>query len=125
MSSTDELIKIGKYNTKFNDILEVEFPELEIYVSKGLKAHIEKRKHYKALKYFDKIKEILESPDYIGINPNENVKSFEVIKIYKDNVMIGIKHDEENNYFYISTMIDIQQGKINRRLYSGRLKSFK
>lgn len=124
MSGTDDLIKIGKYNIKFNDILKTDLPELEIYVSKGLKTHIKKRKHYKALGYFDKISEILKSPDYIGINANEEGKSFEVIKIYKDNVMVCIKYDEENNYFYVSTMIDIHQSKINRRLYSGRLKSF-
>lgn len=37
---------------------------------------------------------------------------------------MGIKLDEENGYLYVSTMHDIQEGKINRRLYSGRIKEF-
>lgn len=31
---------------------------------------------------------------------------------------------KEKNYLYVSTMMDIHQSKIDRRLHSGRLKSF-
>lgn len=124
MSDTDELVIVGKYNTKFNNILGINLPELEIYRSNGLKTHMIKRKHFKALKYINNISEIINSPDYVGINPNEEGKSLELIKVYKDNVMIGIKYDERKNYLYVSTMMDIHQSKIDRRLHSGRLKSF-
>ncbi|MCM1326719.1 MAG: hypothetical protein NC243_09405 [Lachnoclostridium sp.] len=67
----------------------------------------------------------MKNPDYIGINPNENgVKSVELIKRYRDNVMIGIKLDSDNGYLYVSTMHDIQEKKIERRLFSGRIKEF-
>lgn len=36
--------------------------------------------------------------------------------------MIGIKLDTDNEYLYISTMHDVQESKIQRRLFSGRLK---
>ena len=124
MSETEELVKVGKYNADFNKILGIDIPELEIYRSDGLKTHMKKRQHFKALKYIDNLSEIINSPDYIGVNPNEKGKSLELIKLYKDNVMIGIKYDEEKNYLYVSTMIDIQQNKIERRLHSGRIKSF-
>ncbi len=124
MSETEELVKVGKYNVDFNKILGIDIPELEIYRSDGLETHMKKRQHYKALKYIDNLSEIINSPDYIGVNPNEKGKSLELIKLYKDNVMIGIKYDEEKNYLYVSTMIDIQQNKIERRLHSGRIKSF-
>ena len=39
--------------------------------------------------------------------------------------MIGIKLDKDNDYLYVSTMHDIQESKIQRRLYSGRIKEFK
>lgn len=39
-----------------------------------------------------------------------------------DNVMIGIKLDTDGEYLYISTMHDVQESKIQRRLFSGRLK---
>lgn len=121
----DEMIKVGKYNTDFNDILGLNLSELDIYRSKGLPTHMIKSRHYKALKYIDFIPDIIKSPDYIGVNPNEDSnKSIELIKKYKDNILIGIKLDEENGYFYVSTMHDVQEGKITRRLHSGRIKEF-
>lgn len=121
----DNILKVGKYNTKFNDILGLDIAELDIYRSKGLPTHMVKSKHFKALKYIDYIPDIIEAPDYVGINPNENgTESVELIKRYRDNILVGIKLDEENGYLYVSTMHDIQEGKISRRLYSGRIKEF-
>ena len=122
MNHTKDLLYVGTYNLQFNKILGIELDDKNIYRSKGLPAHMLKRKHFKCLKYIDYIPDILENPDYIGINPNESGKSIEVIKCYKDNVMIGIKLDTDGEYFYVSTMHDIQESKINRRLHSGRIK---
>jgi hypothetical protein len=81
-----------------------------------------KRKHFKCLKYLDKINEILDNPDFIGVNPNEE-NSIELIKKFNDNVLKGIKFDTDKNYLYISTMHNVQESKIERRLH-GRLKLF-
>lgn len=124
MEEKIELLKVGKYNPKFNDILNIEMKELDIYRSKGLPAHMLKRKHYKCLKYIDYIPDIIEKPDYIGINPNEQGMSIELVKRYRDNVMIGIKLDTDGEYLYVSTVHNIQESKIPRRLHSGRLKEF-
>lgn len=64
----------------------------------------------------------MSTPDYAGINPNETGISLELIKRYADNVMIGIKLDVEGNYLYVSTMHEVQDSKISRRLHSGRIK---
>ena len=122
MNEKDELVKVGEYCDAFNDILGVKIDNLDIYRSKGLPAHIVKRKHYKCLKYIDYIPNIISEPDYIGVNPNEEGVSIELVKQYADNVMIGIKLDTDGEYLYVSTMHDIQSGKIERRLHSGRLK---
>lgn len=122
MEHKDELLRVGKYNTILNDILNINIGELEIYRSKGLPTHMVKRKHYNCLKYIDYIPEILSDPDYAGINPNEKGMSLELVKRYSDNVLIGIKLDTDGEYLYISTMHDIQEAKIQRRLFSGRLK---
>lgn len=125
MEHTDGLIKVGKYNTEFNEILNTDIEELEIYRSKGLPAHLLKRKHYDCLKYIDYIPDIIENPDYIGINPNESGKSIEIIKRYKENVLLGIKLDFDGKYLYVSTVHDIQENKIARRLHSGRIKEIR
>ena len=122
MNEKEELLKVGRYNSKFNEILGIDIKDLEIYRSKGLPSHIVK--HYKCLKYIDYIPDIISAPDYIGINPNEQGTSIELIKRYADNVMIGIKLDTDEEYLYVSTMHDVQESKISRRLYSGRIKKF-
>lgn len=124
METNEELLRVGKYNSKFNEILGIQVKELEIYRSKGLPAHMIKRKHFKCLKYIDYIPEIIREPDYVGINPNEQGTSIELIKRYADNVLIGIKLDADGEYLYVSTMHDVQESKIERRLHGGRLKRF-
>lgn len=124
MGDKEDLLKVGEYNPKFNEILGINIDNLVIYRSKGLPSHILKRKHYKCLKYIDYIPDIISEPDYIGINPNEQGKSIELIKIYAENIMIGIKLDTSGEYMYVSTMIDVHDSKIERRLHSGRIKRF-
>lgn len=124
MNEKEELLKVGKYNSKFNDILGIDIENMDIYRSKGLPSHMVKRKHYKCLKYIDYIPDIVSEPDYIGVNPNEEGTSIELIKRYADNVMIGIKLDTDGEYLYVSTMHDVQESKISRRLHSGRIKEF-
>ncbi|MCD7906028.1 MAG: hypothetical protein LUG24_10875 [Clostridiales bacterium] len=122
---SDKGIKVGKYNLDFNDILGLDIEELDIYRPKGLYAHMKKRNHDRCLKYIDKIPEIVENPDYIGVNPNEKGgESLELIKKYKGNVLVGIKLDKNNNHLYVSTMYAVQDSKIERRLFSGRIKRF-
>ena len=65
-------LKVGKYNPIFNTILGINIEIKDIYRSKGLPAHMLKSKHAKCLKYIDHRPDIINSPDYIGINLNEN-----------------------------------------------------
>lgn len=124
MQEKNGLLKVGKYNQHFNELLGINMENLEIYRSKGLPAHMIKRKHFNCLKYIDYIPDIILNPNYIGVNPNAQGNSIELIKRYSDNVMIGIKLDIDGKYLYVSTMHDIQESKISRRLHSGRIKVF-
>lgn len=120
-----KMLKVGKYCKEFNEILDLNLSEFEIYRSKGLPAHMLKSRHAKCLKYIDYIPQIISEPDYIGINPNETeVESIELIKRYRDNVLLAIKLDKSNSYFYIASMYDVPEAKIQRRLHSGRIKEF-
>lgn len=120
----DKLIKLCKFNQNFNKYTEFQFPECDIYRSKGLPAHLLAKKHYSALKIIDNLPEIISSPDYIGTNPNEKDGSIELVKKYNDSILIGLKLDTKNNYVYVSTMFEIQESKLERRINSGRLKKF-
>lgn len=92
-----------------------------IYKSDGLIKHIEKR-HPDCIEYLDLLPQIIENPDFIGINPNEDVKSFELVKVINKNIQIGIKLDTKNNYLYVATLHTITDSRLKHRIKSGRLK---
>ena len=116
----DTCFNVGAYGGQYNTLLGINLPKLNIMQSEGLEKHIIKR-HPSCLEYINKVSEIISSPDYVGVNPKES-SSFELIKQYDDNILIGIKLDIKNNYYYVTTLHDINQSKINNRLFSGRLK---
>ncbi len=79
---------------------------------KGVRKHLIKRRHKNMLKYYDRLDDILSQPDYVGINPNEKGTSFETITILKDNILIGVKYDGENDYFYVASMYEVANSEI-------------
>ena len=40
MEENEEIIRVGKYTPKFNEILEIDIKDFDIYRSKGLPAYI-------------------------------------------------------------------------------------
>lgn len=117
----NKLVLVGEYHKTFNNYLPYVIGNIPIYQSTGLAKHILKR-HPDCLKYVDMIPSIISSPDYIGINPNELGKSFELIKVLQHNIQIGIKLDAADNYFYVATLHTITEAKLRHGLSNGRLK---
>lgn len=118
----DNLSRIGKFKQDYNKNLNTNMPCLDIMQSSGLIKHIQKR-HPNQVQYLSNINDILNNPDYIGMNPNQP-DSIELIKVYADNILIAIKLDSSNGYYYIASLYDITQSKINSGLKSGRFKIF-
>lgn len=65
MSKNEERLKVGRYNSAFNEILGVSLEELDIYQSQGLKTHMIKRKHFTCLRYINDIPEIIMNPEIL------------------------------------------------------------
>lgn len=110
---------VGKVNRNIAKF----FPDLRgelIYQSYGLLKHIQKR-HPECTKYVNKIPEIIQFADYIGINPNEKGISFELVKTYENNIQLGIKLDIKENYLYVATLHTITEAKLTQRVCNGRL----
>lgn len=118
----DKLIEVGELSKELNDIINSNLPLQKIYRSKGLPAHLIKQKHFYCLKHIDDIPDIISNPDYIGVNPNESGDTIELIKRFNKNILVGIKLHIDENYLYVSTMHDVQESKITRRLHSGRIR---
>lgn len=115
---SDKLIFISTLRKELLIFLGIKNDEIKVFRSKGLLSHLLKRKHYNAAKYLDYIPEILESPDYAGTNDGQ----IELIKCFKDNVFLSIKLDSAKNLYYVATLFDVSQSKIEAYCKSGRLK---
>lgn len=116
------LHKVGTYQQKYNSLLNISLPILDIFRDDGLTKHI-KQRHANCLQYLSNIPMILNNPDYIGMNPKEP-NSIELIKTFGDNIQIAIKLDSNNGYYYIATIHEVSNVKIQKRIQSGRLKKF-
>jgi hypothetical protein len=119
----DRIIEIGKYLKEFDTYLPYPIKHATIYRSTGLEKHILKR-HPECLRYINLIPEILASPDYIGVNPNESVTSFELVKVLSENIQVGIKLDARKDYLYVATLHTITTAKLKHGIDNGRLKKF-
>ena len=115
---SDKLIRIAAFNTELNNLLGTDFESFDIFRSKGLLAHLINRKHFTAAKYFDYLREIIESPDYAGYYDG----NIELVKVFKDNIFISIKLDRKKHQYYVATMFDVKRGKVESYVKSGRLK---
>lgn len=76
------------------------------------------------MKYIPDITDILNAPDYIGQNKNVKTESFEVIKVLADNVLVAVKLDKKNNYFFVASVYNVTDSKLNHMKRNGRIKSF-
>lgn len=108
---------------------EVGFPCYGVvYASPGVLNHIRKR-HSKQLTKKVKenllatIEKIIDNPDFVGIR-FDKVPTIELIKKVDATLLLGLQVDEENNYIYVSTLYPITEGKINQRLFSGKLLEY-
>ncbi|MBF0713557.1 hypothetical protein HZY83_02500 [Gemella sp. GH3] len=95
-----------------------------IIMSDGFIKHLEKRNHQNMYKYLDNVSDIIKNPDYIGVNPREKSASLEYVKLYEDNVLLGIKIDIKKDYFYIAIMHEISNLKLSQRIKNKRLIKF-
>ena len=73
--------QIGSFSEHVIEKLELDIPAgTPIYIADSNIEHIKNRHPYEYDKYFNDIETIIESPDYVGINPKD--KSIAFVKEY-------------------------------------------
>lgn len=122
--------RVGYFREKMAENLGVKFTGT-IYAPPGVIKHIKKR-HGKHLSkkvvtnLIECMREIIEDPDYIGVYKlTENGIHVELIKKMDTNILMGIDINNNKDYIYVSTMYPISDGKIDNKLYSGKLIKWK
>lgn len=113
----DKLIFVATLKQKNLKPLWIEKGDIKVYRSKGLLAHLLKRKHFTAAKYIDYLPDIVKSPDFAGISEGQ----IELVKCFKDNIFISIKLDSKKRTYYVATLYDVSYAKIDSYCRSGRL----
>lgn len=114
---------LGTVPLAIKELLGVETGAEEIrYSRENLIRHMEKRGHFDVLSHVDDLRDILTSPDFIGVNPREKGVSLEYVKRYDNNVLVAIKLHQSGEFFYVPTMYALQEYKLQTRIRSGRLK---
>ena len=121
--------KIGQINTSLAERLGFSF-DGSVYASPGVINHIRKRhgrqltKHVKG-NLLETMEFIIQEPDYIGLDKRRGkAGALEFIKKVDNTLLLGLEVDLEKKYIYVSTMYPITKGKINSRIFSGRLIKF-
>lgn len=82
---------VGRVSAKIKNLLGITEKTDRVIKSIGFEKHLKKSNHHNMFVHLDKISEILESPDYVGVNPREKDISLEYVKIYDDNLLMGVK----------------------------------
>lgn len=118
----ENMVPVGKYIQRFNELTNQTLPCGDIYQSSGLPTHIKKR-HPDQLGNIALIPQVIASPDYIGKNPNEP-DSIELVKQFDNHVMVCVKLDVQQNYLYVATVFDLKPIKLEKRIRTGRLKRY-
>ena len=106
---------------KIKKLLQIETNIDKTVISEGLKKHILKHNHENVIGYFEEIPSIIKYPDYIGQNPRENGISLEYIKILGTNLLVAVKLDIKNDYFYVASFYGITDSKLKKMINSGRI----
>lgn len=119
---TNRVQIVGSLKQEITDLLCINLPPADILIYPGAIKHIKKNHEESFIKYFQYIPEIINSPDYVGVNPSEP-NSVEFVKIFSDNILVAVKLDPKG-YLYLSSMYELTPVKVPKRIKNGRLKKF-
>jgi len=117
------LATVGYFKKNIINTLQLDMEEnTPIMIGDVNIAHMKKRHPYEYDKYFKHLSEILESPDYVGINPKDQsimyVKEYQIDSEY---IRIGVKISSNNKY-YVRTLHLLSSYNAERYIRKGTLQ---
>ncbi|MHB1628775.1 MAG: PBECR3 domain-containing polyvalent protein [Bacilli bacterium] len=90
-----------------------------IYIGPSNVDHMKKYHLKDFVAYHKNISSIIRAPDYVGINPNDG--SLQFIKMYDQQVLIGVRFTGSGNVYYARSLYSITQDRFDDYLKAGRL----
>ena len=98
-------------------------PDTPVYVGLHNRIHMENRHEEIYSKYADCLGDIIQSPDYVGVHPNDS--SLEYYKNFGDTV-IHVKlavRPTKNGVYFARTVYEINEVSLNSYIRKGRVKA--
>ena len=111
-----------KINIDYKNLVGLAKEVDAVNVSNGLEKHLKGRRHEKMIPYLEKLDYLLNHPDYVGKNPKQPDTSFECIKVIDENVLVAVKLDKKRDYYFVASVYDVTQGKLDHMIESGRVR---
>jgi len=115
--------KLGEISEEIASLLELDCASgAEIYIGRANIDHMKNRHKEDYAKYGMYISDILDEPDYVGINPKDN--SIEFVKKFpadNDYVKVAVRASGGGKYFARSLYI-LNPSRVNNFLANGTLK---
>lgn len=96
-----------------------------IFISDGNEDHIKKNHPIEYEKYFSKLGDIIDNPDYLGIHPSGgSIQYFKLLGDGPDRVLVAVRATNGGKLF-VRSLYSVTEEKFNSYLKSGTLKKVK
>ena len=110
---------VGLLPKGISALLQLEEKKKEVILYSGAIKHMRERHPYAFKKYFNRLSQIVENPDYIGLEGQE-IRSFELIKCYRDIVLVALRLEE--GVIFVLSLYIIEESMLKKRLELGKVK---
>jgi hypothetical protein len=113
--------KIGEFSVAVVELLALDIPAgTEIYIGETNLQHMERRHPREYAKYYSRINKIIETPDFVGINPSDG--SIEFIKSFGKYVKVAVRIALDGEY-YARSLYSISAKRVLDFVKDGKLFS--
>lgn len=113
--------EIGTLPKSVGTVLGVKLLTRRVAVVQSTVNHIRKAHPEDFAKYWPRVREIAENPDYAGLH-GPTGKKFEIIKLLDRAVVIGLKIGTEREPLWISTLYHLEERKLRSRIRRKKIR---
>ena len=122
---SDNATQVGEISQRTIDLLQLDIePGMPIYLGKSNILHMSRTHPQDYKTYKKRISEILENPDYMGLNPkDDSIEYVKVIDVDDKFVKIAVRVSDTNIY-YVRTIYARDLTKLKKFVDKGHLQAY-
>lgn len=115
---------VGRISDRVIELLEIAIPDdRNIYLGYSNINHMMESHEYDYEQYGDKIEDIIESPDYIGLHKNGSIEYYKEYRVNDDTVKLAVRISGSGMY-YARTLYTVDSERVATYVAKGTLKKY-